>query len=218
MRFHTVEDLERAVKTVEDATAKAKQLMISERQFDIGMGAWNRAVGWLKNCRAYKRKHPDPRQEELKYLANDLKDAVAQAGYQEGSADFYFDGYMFEEVRGYYEPSKSKRDWHPIATSRLVSDFQPGTKGVVKAELKREPKGPVKVIIGAYAALSKLRLSVNGSVAFEGAVKPTNGEGDAPKFATLELPATAFKRGVNEIELTNSGRGAFALVYMVVRP
>ena len=217
MRFRSLEELESAQKTIKEATAKAKGLMVSENQFKVGMGAWNRAVGWFGNLVAYKRKHPDPRVEELKYLANDQKDAEVQCGYRKDSSDLLYDGYMFRELRGFYLPSKSRRDWHPIATSRLVAAFGPGSSGEVDAELKRVPTGPVKVFVGAYASLSKLRLKVNGEVAFDGAVKATKGEGGAPSHVSFEIPGKLFKKGKNLVTLTNAGRSEMDVVYMVIR-
>ena len=218
MRFKTLEDVMADEKVVREATAKAKGLMVSTNQFNRGMGAWNRAAGWMKGIVAYKRKHPDPWAEERKFIANDMKDAETQCGYKPDSADIFYTGIAFCDLYGFYIPSKSKRDWHPIATSRVVGRLSPGQTAFVKANLKAAPKGPVKAFIGAYTSLSKFQVLVNGEVGFDGKVKPTKGEQGAPLFVELELPANLFKRGENIVTLKNAGRGETHIVYMVLRP
>ena len=218
MRFKSVEQVSNDLQTVLAATAAAKPLMVSTNQFNHGMGAWNRAVGWMKNLYSYKRKHPNPRAEEEKWLANNEADAVKQCGYRKGSGDIYVDGYMFDGGFGHYIPSKSKRDWHPIATSRLVDGLEPRKSGVTVIPLKSAPTKPFKAVLSAFGSLGAFTVEVNGEKAYSGSkLKPKAGEDGAPKYIEFELPEKAFKAGDNAVRITNDSRSEMAIVYLLLR-
>ena len=218
MQFKTVEEAEADYLIVTGATQRVKGLLANDCIYRDGMGAWDRAVGWVGNCLAFKRAHPDPRTDDLKWLKNNEADAVRQCGYKKASGDIYLDPYAFDQVSLAYEPSKSARDWHPVDSSRLIAPIPKDVFSLVYVPLKSAPRKSFKAILSAYGSLSNIKVEVNGEVAHDGAIQPQTGEAGGPRHAEFELAAKFFKAGKNIIKLTNNAYGDMQVVYLVLRP
>lgn len=215
IRFETLEKVEADLAAIEKATAEAQALVGTN--FFNSMGAWNRAVGWVRGVRRYlvKNKDKDYRAGTEKYIANAVADAVAFAGYDK-DRHVLLDGYMFAEVPIAFVPST--RRGAKVPDSRLIANFSAWERGVATFKLAAVRPGARKACFAAYGGWKNLAVEINGVKLLDGRVKAVSKEKSAPRCFELDIPPGVLRKGENTVSVFNkNGRAFFELVYCVIK-
>lgn len=207
VRDEDVEEVERRVKVVREATDKAIALVGRGKMNE--MGAWMRGLGWAEGILKAVRNPPDFRARHADWLRKTLAVATS-SGYDKVVGDILLDAIDFHDASAEVFPELKKTGGKK--GSYLAASVGEGGTAWAKADFPAKPEdGECRLVLYAQGACPEIKVALNGSVLHDGR-NPCNRGWDGPYSSHVwTFPSTILAKGANELRITHKGGGWFPL-------